>query len=141
MAEYHRAETVLTSSLPSPKLPRLHAQQGNNDRLDDGRPTPLKNNRADPHETPSLPNNPRDKDSAFSLKPSQGPPWQWNADTSLSFAGGLWKAIERTPSPKIGNAETSNRNESEPPRLIMVDWSMACRYLATLCLVCHILED
>jgi anaphase-promoting complex subunit 6 len=143
MAEYNRAETILTSRLPSPKLPRLHSRQTRSidDRYDEAHPTAFSRQRTGTPTASTIHLNPPDRSLSRSAGHKEGlhSPWQLNESTLSSFPGGLWGAIAGTPSLRNAPDVTSReRAESQFSGGAMVDWSMACRYLAALCLVRHV---
>lgn len=142
MAEYHRAETILTSKLPPPKLPPLHSRQMHNtaDRVNGAVPTASTRQWTGTPTASTVDLGPSDRNLSPSDGHKQGlrSPRQLDESTISSFAGGLWGAVARTPNFKSGlDVEAENRAELAYSGGTMVDWSMACRYLATLCLVCH----
>ena len=141
MSEYHRAEKILTSELPVPKLPQPRSTHTHEHDLVKehgvvpsmaspglaGIFTASAHPRHARHEIASL--SPQSREIACETRQSE--------DISLSFIGGLWGAIENPQTPHIRrpDAEPRYRFEGENVPGAMIDWSMACRYLAALCLV------
>ena len=147
MADYHRAETILTSKLPSPKLPHSHASYDNdNDNglaEGDDEAAPMASPKpAGVHLTSTRYLRNRSPTLSVHLKDASQRQRQ-REDNISSLTGGLWRALERPSDSYIGKLNTGadNRIEGESTRGAMIDWSMACRYLATLCLVRISLEN
>lgn len=145
MAEYHRAETILTSNLPSPKLPRSYASY-DNDLAEGHNEAGLmaSSEREEAHLTSTRPRHSRNRSPTLSGHSRDASQRQWQCeDDTASFTGGLWGALERPSDSYVGKLDTAadNRIEVESVRGAMIDWSMACRYLATLCLVRIFLEN
>lgn len=145
MADYRRAEAILTSPLPPSQLPHpLPASQVGLLLDQEQDPAALPDceleNASAARDGSTLPLRPRAGGSKFTTTPAAG---SKNAFSGQDIprtgpSGRLEVVLERPPKLNMAShdSDLTGQQAIESQAVPMVDSSMACRYLATLCLVC-----
>lgn len=140
MADYRRAEAILTSPLPSPQLPHpLPAWQAdlllNNDKSLAPHTSQVFTQATKLWDDRHLPFHSHDASSTFDETAAAS---ERENRPYTAITGGLGGAIQSSLNVNAPGYESdfASRQFVRSPGGPMVDWSMACRYLATLCLVC-----